>query len=495
MRFRFLLGLAAVAAIAIGSVVGALVVRSHETHAFERRQRDEALRAARQAEALAALSVGQLASAAAFYQVEGRFTQHEFDVMADSLLDAGALSGTGLVLVVPASRRAQFEQRGGYPIVERVPIGFRRAGSRADYYPLAFAASTSGLEPPLGYDLGADPVRSSRLLRAGNTGRPAATPVMHLPIGGTGINVFRPVYRDGAPIATSTQRRAALVGFAVGAFHVPDLTAAATSSLSDDIDVQLVEGGRTVVGPALSRDESATAALRIADRTWSLVVHDPNRPDVSLPVLIAVFGISMAALLGALVLIWSRNERIQELQLQAGQDPLTGLKNRRRYEEDMHAEIARSRREGSQGALLMLDLDNFKQVNDTLGHPVGDRVIADIAGVLRARMRQTDVVARLGGDEFAIVLPRCSVAEARSVGTEIATAIREHAPDEEAVPPITVSVGVAMFGADIAADLEALEEQADAALYEAKRAGRDALRVAGEDIKPVKGSPAGSGSV
>ena len=81
--------------------------------------------------------------------------------------------------------------------------------------------------------------------------------------------------------------------------------------------------------------------------------------------------------------VWSRNERMRELQRQASQDPLTGLKNRRRFEEDLRAEMARSRRDGTTGALLMLDLDNFKQVNDSLGHPVGDRVIEEIAGVLR----------------------------------------------------------------------------------------------------------------
>ena len=74
---------------------------------------------------------------------------------------------------------------------------------------------------------------------------------------------------------------------------------------------------------------------------------------------------------------------MQELQRQASQDPLTGLKNRRRFEEDLRAELARSRRDGTTGALLMLDLDHFKQVNDTLGHPAGDRVIDEIAGVLR----------------------------------------------------------------------------------------------------------------
>jgi diguanylate cyclase (GGDEF)-like protein len=493
-RLRFWLGFAVVVAIAIGSIAIAILVRSHEDAAFERRQSEEALRSARQAEALAALSVGQLASAAAFYQAVGHLTGHKFDVMASSLLDRGALSGTGFILAVPGARRAQFERSRGYRIVERTPIGFRLARTRPRYYPLAFAASTTGLEPPLGYDLGADPVRAPYLLRAADRGADAATRVMHLPIGGIGINVFRPVYRDGAATATPAQRRAALVGFAVGAFHVPDLTAAAAEALPDDVDLQLVEGGRTVAGAELPDGETATAPLRIADRSWLLVVRDPSRPDLGLPLLIAVFGISMAALLGALVLIWSRNERMQELRLQASQDPLTGLKNRRRFEEDLRTEMLRSNRDGSEGALLMLDLDNFKQVNDTLGHPVGDRVIADIAGVLRARMRATDVVARLGGDEFAIVLPRCSVAEARGVGAEIATAIREHAPDDEAVPPITVSVGIAMFGPDLVADLEALEEEADAALYEAKRAGRDALRVAGEGIEPVGDSGAAGGS-
>ena len=476
MRPRFLLGFAVVAAIAIGSVAVALVVHERERDNFERVQRGEAVRSARQAEALAALSVGQLASAAAFYQAVDQLNRHKFEVMADSLLDTGALSGTGLVLAVPDSHRAQFERGRGYPIVERTRLGFRRAASRARYYPLALAASDSGLEPPLGYDLGADSARSSYLLRARDSGKPAATRVMHLPIGGTGINVFRPVYRDGAPAATAAQRRRALVGFAVGAFHVPDLTTAAASALDGDVDVQLVEDGRTVAGPELPRDDTAVARVRIADRTWLLVVRDPNRPGVSLPALIGVVGISLAALLAALVLVWSRNERMQELQREASQDPLTGLKNRRRFGEDLRTELARSHREETVGAVLMLDLDNFKQVNDTLGHPAGDRVIADIANVLSARMRATDVVARLGGDEFAVVLPRCDLDEAEDVAEAIAKAIRLHTPPGEAVPPITASIGIATFGAGTGYD--AVLSAADNAMYEAKRAGRDSVRVA-----------------
>ena len=202
-------------------------------------------------------------------------------------------------------------------------------------------------------------------------------------------------------------------------------------------------------------------------------------------------GISLAALLAALVLIWSRNERMQELQQQASQDPLTGLKNRRRFDEDLRTELARSRRERREGALLMLDLDNFKRVNDTLGHPAGDRVIAEIAAVLRDRMRETDVVARLGGDEFAVVLAHCDVGEARSVAGAIATAIREHVPREEDLPPITASIGVSMFGIDPRSSFESILADADAAMYEAKRGGRDSVRVSGDAVPAAEGAGGG----
>jgi diguanylate cyclase (GGDEF)-like protein len=191
-----------------------------------------------------------------------------------------------------------------------------------------------------------------------------------------------------------------------------------------------------------------------------------------------VFGISLAALLGALVLIWSRNERMRELKREASQDPLTGLKNRRRFEEDLHRELARSHREGSTGALLMLDLDNFKRVNDSLGHPVGDRVIEEIAGVLGGRTRESDVLARVGGDEFAIVLPNSGEAEAQQVAESIATAIREHVPQPEEVPQITISVGIALFGAGTEASFDSVLSDADAAMYAAKDAGRDGVRLA-----------------
>lgn len=480
MRLRFWLGFAVVVAIAIGSIAVALVVHERETDNFKVTQQGEAARAAHQAGALAALSVGQLNSAAAFYQAEDRFSRHEFDVVADSLLKPGGLAATGFIASVPRAARARFERAHGFPILERGSLGqLRPARDRAHYYPLVLAASATGLpvQVPLGYDIGSDLLRGEYLLRARDQGHAAATPVMRLPVGGTGINVFRPVYRDGAPTGTIAERRAALQGFAVGAFHVPDLAAAATSALPHGVAAALVERGRSVAGPELAQDESATAPVRIADRTWLLVVRDPGRPGVDLPVAIVIFGLSLAALLAALVLIWSRSERMQELARQASQDPLTGLKNRRRFEEELRTELARGHRYGVAGALLMLDLDHFKRVNDTLGHQTGDRVLADIAAALRGRARETDVLARLGGDEFAVILPRCELGEAEEVAGEIATAIRERISGESGVPPITASIGIAPFGTGERLSYESVLSRADAALYEAKGLGRDSVRV------------------
>ena len=478
MRLRFWIGFAAVLAIAAGSVAAAVIVHLDDKADFEQMQRDEAVRSARQAEAVAALSVGQLASAAAFFQAEDSFTEHEFDVIAEPLLARGALSGTAFLERVPHSRRAAFERLHQVSIYELRDGSPQPAPRRSEYYPIVYAAGDSpGALAPLGLDLGANPLRAPFLRRARDRGEPVATPPMLLLIGGTGINVYRPVYRDGAPTATRAQRRDALTGFAAGAFRIDDLAAAAISAVADEVDVQLRIDGGMVVGHRGELDDAATAPIRIADRTWLLVVRNPNRPNIALPLLLAVVGISLAALLGSLILVWSRNERMQELQRQASLDSLTGLKNRRRFEEDLRVAMARAQRDRTTGAVLMIDLDHFKHINDSHGHAAGDHVIEEIAGVLRRRTRESDVLARLGGDEFAVVLPRSSVAKAQVVAESIAAAIARHRSTDASLEPITASVGVAMFGEDPRTSAESVISEADTAMYAAKDGGRDGVRV------------------
>lgn len=117
MRFRFWLGFAAVVALAIGSVLAALIIRASENESFERRQQADAARSAHQAESLVSLSVGQLASAAAFFQLEDDVDSHEFEVMSGSLMEQSALAGTAFVQLVKEEERDDFERRNGFPIV------------------------------------------------------------------------------------------------------------------------------------------------------------------------------------------------------------------------------------------------------------------------------------------------------------------------------------------------------------------------------------------
>jgi len=393
-------------------------------------------------------------------------------------LFGGAMGGAVFIPRVTAADRQRFEQTHGLSILERVgPFSFRPSQPRPEYFPITYVvAEKEQRRRALGYDLGQDPNRARYLSRARDKGSAVSSPVIPLLVGGRGINVFRAVYRDRAPVQTVAQRRAALTGFAAGSFRIGDLAAAATAAVTPAVQIQLRAGDATVFGTDGPLDDAASVPVRIADRTWVLTVKDPGGPGLSLPVALAVLGLSLAALLASLILTWGRTERMQELERQASQDALTGLSNRRRFEEDLAAAMARSRRDGSTGALLMLDLDRFKQVNDSHGHPAGDQVIKGIAEVLRGRTRESDSLARLGGDEFAVILPRCSREEARLAAEAIADEVRDHRA-EEAIGPITVSIGVSMFGTDPRTGVATVVSEADAAMYAAKDAGRDVVRV------------------
>ena len=478
MRRRFWLGIAAVTLIAVGSVVAAALVYVDDRDDFERMQREEASRAAHQMEAVAGLSVDQLTSAAAFFKAEDDLSRHEFQVYGRSLIRQGALGGAVYIPRVPASKRERYERMHGIEILERTgPLSFSRSERRRAYFPITYvAAEREERRRALGYDLGQDAERAPYLNRARDAGTAISSPVIPLLIGGRGINVFRAVYKDGAPAETVAQRRRALIGFAAGSFRVDELAATAGEAVSSDVELQLKADGATVFGTEEDLGGGATAPLRIANRTWTLTVEDPDGPGFSLPLAIAVMGISLAALLASLIVAWSRNERMGELERQATQDSLTGLGNRRRFEEDLAAAMARSRRDRSTGALLMLDLDDFKQVNDSRGHPAGDQVIKEMAEVLRRRARKSDTLARLGGDEFAVILPRCSREEARLAAEAIAAEVRGFRSDENP-NPMTVSVGIAMFGEDPRTSVATVVSEADTAMYAAKDGGRDGVRV------------------
>jgi diguanylate cyclase (GGDEF)-like protein len=156
------------------------------------------------------------------------------------------------------------------------------------------------------------------------------------------------------------------------------------------------------------------------------------------------------------------DERVQHL---VATDPLTGLANYRRLIEAVELEVRRYGRSGKSFAILVLDLDGLKKLNDTHGHMVGSRALCRVADVLRAHCRQLDTPARFGGDEFAVVLPETLLAQAQQIATRISERI---ASDGES-PPISVAVGSAVFPDD-GESIEKLLSAADRALYGMKRA-------------------------
>jgi diguanylate cyclase (GGDEF)-like protein len=480
MRLRFWIGLVAAVVLGAGAVVGSILVYDHDSSEFHTRQHEEAARAARQAQSVGALSVGELAAAASFIKADGNLSKHEFAIVGQSLVKQEVLHAAFFIDVVHADERARYEREQGFPITEKTASGKPvRAKPAAVYYALTYRASKREkfAAQAMGYDLATDPERVPYLRRAADDGKATATPVIPLLVGGRGINVFRAVYRDGAPTATPEERRRALIGWAGGSFLLKDLAAAAVTSLPGDVTTQFDVAHQTVIGPKGQLEDAAAARFQIADHTWILVVRDPNRPDSSLPILFGAAGLALAAVLGSLIWVWSREERLRLLRREADEDSLSGLRTRRRFEEEVRAAMARSSRDGTTGALLMLDLDRFKNVNDSYGHPAGDELIREVAAVLRKRTREGDIIGRLGGDEFAIALPSCRPDEANVVAEAIVEAIREHRPDDGEIKPVTCSVGVANFGIDQAMSYAMLLSEADTAMYAAKDAGGDSFRV------------------
>jgi diguanylate cyclase (GGDEF)-like protein len=160
----------------------------------------------------------------------------------------------------------------------------------------------------------------------------------------------------------------------------------------------------------------------------------------------------------------------EKLRAQARTDELTGLYNRRHFHERMGAELARATRVDEPVGLLLLDVDDFKAVNDGHGHPVGDRVLAAFAEVLRAEVRAADVVCRTGGEEFAVILPGTGDVEAVRAAHRLIEAVRAAGigPDD----PLTASVGLAV-APDEGTSIAALFRIADDRLLAAKTQGKD----------------------
>lgn len=217
------------------------------------------------------------------------------------------------------------------------------------------------------------------------------------------------------------------------------------------------------------------------------VTGGAERWVVTLAAWLATLAAAPPVLWLTLKLVFDLDRAQRVIEEQSSRDPLTGVFNRRHFMTAVEREWARSRRYGVHGALLLIDVDHFKRVNDGRGHLCGDALLREIARVSADSLRQADVLARFGGEEFIIYLPSTDPLGA----LDVAERIRQHVAAlrlqwEGVATGATVSIGVASLG-PLHGSVDALIGDADAALYQAKEAGRNCVRAA-----PVQPRPFGA---
>ena len=183
-----------------------------------------------------------------------------------------------------------------------------------------------------------------------------------------------------------------------------------------------------------------------------------------------------------LTLVRHNDEMLESLQSEARTDALTGLLNRRGFDERAALELARARREDACIALAAFDLDHFKRINDEWGHEVGDRVLIWTAEILASEARDIDVVARFGGEEFVVLLPGADTEEAQGFAERVRH--RLAVDGEPGLPAARASAGIRSARAP--GSVDELLQGADSALYAAKRAGRDRAVVFQREVQTLE---------
>jgi diguanylate cyclase (GGDEF)-like protein len=175
-----------------------------------------------------------------------------------------------------------------------------------------------------------------------------------------------------------------------------------------------------------------------------------------------------------------------ELRYIADHDSLTGLLDRRRFRAELDQFVSFTGRYGGQGAVMIIDIDGLKAINDSLGHHAGDNLIRHVAAIMRERVRATDIVARLSGDEFAVLMPQSDTAGALQLGEDLRAQVAENAAAGLDMEQATISVGITMFGGERGVGAEAVLVAADQAMYRAKEEGRNQIALFQDPTEPQR---------
>ncbi len=451
-----------------------------------------------------------------FESANEEVTRSEFEVFSARLFENHpGLLRVGWLPKINRKERADYEAAAvddgvvGYRIKSFTADGsLSPAPQSSEYFPVFFSTEPK-TSMVYGLDYSTEPVRWATLGRARDNDSVAALPtklVYDLKGGTHGVLVCVPVYVKGTSRTTIPDRRRNLTGYVVGIFDLAQLlqsirTATAASSAiainayPPDLGRSAGSQNRSIPDysstpqtqqslQAFATGTSWSGALRIGDANWQVQAIPAaggrliTRYDRALIVLAA--GLIVTIFVVVYLGLASRNSRQIELANQrvlelAQIDALTGLPNRAVFLEQLEAAVdARERPLGDTFSVLMLDLDRFKNVNDSLGHGAGDALLLEVANRLRSALRGTDLLARLGGDEFAII--QAGGDDQRTGSVDLATRICKRIAEPFLLLgrriEVGTSIGIAM-APEHGSDREQLMKKADLALYRSKSAGRN----------------------
>lgn len=415
----------------------------------------------------------------------------------------------GVVELVSAERKEAHEaamRRLGF-----ADYAIHPAGERLLYAPVVQREPGGGYTHlPLGLDVLADPARRLALETARDSGMAAITGKVRLAIdkkseAQPGFIMYLPIFAPGQARDTLAQRQANIVGWVYASFYMDDFMASLYGKQVPGVALAIYDDANPVAGALMYSTANADAALPadsperlhaneymvVAGRTWTLTLTSESefadRFGRDTASIIAITGVSLSLTL-ALLAWFMVTARARALRLAAGMtaelrhmaqhDPLTSLPNRALFSDRLQNELARAKRHGDHFAMIFLDLDHFKPINDTYGHAVGDLLLKQVALRLQETVRASDTVGRIGGDEFVVLMPALAEGDAaRGLAEKLRQVIGQPYVVDGRRLDISCSLGVAVYPDDGDDDL-ALTKSADEAMYRAKASGRDKVELA-----------------
>jgi len=386
-------------------------------------------------------------------------------------------------------------------------------GERDTYTPIVqrepFVSSNHAI---LGFDPWTDPARRLAMEKARDSGMAAITGKVQLAIDKAekaqpGFIMYLPIFALGQTRDSVEQRRTHLIGWVYASFYMNDFMASLYGKPVPGIALGIYDEADPSAGalmyrtgaPANQARSASENRLRaneymvVGDHTWTLTLETTPEfeahfgRDVAALIAVTGIGLSLSLALLSWLMVTGRAralrfaaEMTEELRHLAQHDPLTGLPNRALFSDRLHQELARAKRQGGHFAIIFLDLDNFKPINDNHGHAVGDKLLQQVALRLKDSVRASDTVGRIGGDEFVVLMPELAEVEsALGLAEKIRQVVRRDYTVDGRQLAISCSLGVAVYPDD-GIDEIALTKSADDAMYRAKESGRDTLRPASE---------------